>query len=365
MTLLNKHALFTLLLCQALVACRLDLSAPSSGSIVSESGAFACNAAEVCSIDISDSYFDETFVAVPQEGFEFTGWKREPGAFCGGSVEPCRLETSAFAGNDPLMALLEDPELAFQLKPGFQSLGFESLFIGHSFFRPFAEGLPDHAQAAGIPNHRQSLVFSGGATGAPEALWENTNKRAEIQALLDAGDIELFGMTYHPDYPSLRGYRLWIDYALAANPATRIVIALPWTTYPEEVDAVRYSIDWHAFHTGEFRQGIDALRAEYPATEIFSIPYGQAAVELRTRFAAGELPDVEIMTSQSEDAIFRDALGHADDILIDLGRLVWLNAIYGVDLASYDHDPGYEADLKRIAQSIMDAHDPVYNAPYR
>jgi hypothetical protein len=54
-----------------------------------------------------------------------------------------------------------------------------------------------------------------------------------------------------------------------------------------------------------------------------------------------------------------------DDILIDLGRLVCLNAIYGIELTTYAHDPGYNADLKGIARGIMDAHDPAYDAPYR
>ena len=56
-------------------------------------------------------------------------------------------------------------------------------------------------------------------------------------------------------------------------------------------------------------------------------------------------------------------MGHADDILVELGRLVWLRAIYGVDLSTYPYDPGYTADLLAIADAIMDEHDPVYNAP--
>ena len=60
--------------------------------------------------------------------------------------------------------------------------------------------------------------------------------------------------------------------------------------------------------------------------------------------------------SAAGDAIYRDSFGHADDILIDLGRLVWLNAIYDVDLASYSWNHGYTADLNGIAQSIMDDH---------
>ncbi|NND67317.1 MAG: hypothetical protein HKN19_07010, partial [Halioglobus sp.] len=84
--------------------------------------------------------------------------------------------------------------------------GFTSLFIGHSFFRPFAQGMPDYSAAAGITGHTQTIVFSGGASGAPEALWNNASKRAQIQGELDGGDIELFAMTYHPTYPGTIGY---------------------------------------------------------------------------------------------------------------------------------------------------------------
>ncbi len=52
-------------------------------------------------------------------------------------------------------------------------------------------------------------------------------------------------------------------------------------------------------------------------------------------------------------------------LLKDLGELIWLDAIYGVDLDNYAYDPGYEADLKAIAKSIMDAHNPAYNRPGR
>jgi hypothetical protein len=116
---------------------------------------------------------------------------------------------------------------AYRVAADVPNPGFNSLFIGHSFFKPFADGMPNYVAAAGIAGHTQTVVFSGGATGAPQALWENASKRAEIQAVLDGGDVELFGMTYHPDYPTTEGYENWIDYALAQNPRTRIFIALP------------------------------------------------------------------------------------------------------------------------------------------
>ena len=244
-----------------------------------------------------------------------------------------------------------------------QSSGFNSLFIGHSFFRPFASGMPFHAEQAGIVGHSQTVVFSGGATGAPQALWEDASKRAEIQAVLDTGDVELFGMTYHPDYPTTEGYENWIDYALAQNPNTRFFLALPWSQQPASTSASVYASSWLAAHATAWHDFVDELRALYVGVEIFCIPYGQSAVELRLLFDAGNLPDVNFLTGPANDAIFTDALGHAGDILIELGRLVWLNAIYDVDLHAYVYDPPYITDLKTTAQSIMDAHDAAYAGP--
>jgi len=241
-----------------------------------------------------------------------------------------------------------------------QSSGFNSLFIGHSFFHPIASGMPFHAAQAGIVGHTQSMVTAGGANGAPQALWENATKRAQIQAILDVGDVELFGMTYHGDYPTSEGYENWIDYALAQNPNTHFVLALPWGTNPESTSAATYASDWHLGHSTGWHNLIEGLRALYPEVEIDCIPYGQSALELRLLFAAGNLDDVDFLVSGAGDAIYSDSFGHADDILVDLGQLVWLNAIYEVNLATYAYDPGYIADLKAIAQSIMDAHDAAY-----
>jgi hypothetical protein len=241
--------------------------------------------------------------------------------------------------------------------------GFNSLFIGHSFFRPFAEGMPFHAEQAGVVGHTQSTVTAGGANGAPQALWEDAAKRAQIQAILDGGDVELFGMTYHPDYPTSEGYENWISYALARNPNTRIALALPWGTDPESTSAATYASAWHLGHSTAWHDLIDYLRLLYPGVEISCIPYGQSALELRLLFAGGNLPDVDFLVSATGEAIYVDSLGHADDILVELGRLVWLNAIYDVDLTTYGYEPGYITDLKRIAQAIMDAHEAAYGEP--
>ena len=126
-----------------------------------------------------------------------------------------------------------------------------------------------------------------------------------------------------------------------------------------------YETTWTNFHS-VVHSSIDTLRSEYPGVEIFCIAYGGGAVELRKLLDADNLPDVTGLTSNSKTGIFvADNLGHADPILRDLGRLIWLRAIYDIDMITYAHDPGYITDLKALTQAVTDAHDPAYDAPYR
>ncbi|MGB1840807.1 MAG: hypothetical protein ACPHWZ_06870 [Longimicrobiales bacterium] len=245
------------------------------------------------------------------------------------------------------------------------SEGLNALFMGHSFFRPIAEGLPFHAGQAGIDGHEQVGVFAGGANGAPLALWNNAAKRAEIQAVLDGGDVELFGMTYEPTYPTTEGYERWIEYALQRNPDTRFFIGLPWGDYPAEVDGPTYAQRWLEAHEGPWHDFVESIRALFPGVDIFCIPYGRSALELRDLLDAEALPDVDALTGPADQAIFTDTKGHGGNILKDLARLVWLEAIYGIDLAGYEYDPGYTVDLKDIAQRIMDEHDPRFDSTVR
>ena len=243
--------------------------------------------------------------------------------------------------------------------------GFDSLFIGHSFFRPMAEEMAVLAPLAGFDAHTQEVVFSGGATGSPEGLWLQNTKRATIQAELDEGDIDLFGMTYHPNYPSLTGYVNWIDYALAANPDTIVFVAIPWITNPVNYTAASYAAALDVGYPAVVHPLIDSLRDEYPDTTIFAIPYGLSAGELYTRYADGELDDVTELVGSNGSGVFRDGFGHADHILEDLASLVWLQAIYGVDLAAFDAGYDWTVDLNTIASSILAEHDPAYGAPWR
>lgn len=59
-------------------------------------------------------------------------------------------------------------------------------------------------------------------------------------------------------------------------------------------------------------------------------------------------------------SIFTDAKGHQGDIVRQAGGLIWLNALYGVDLNTNDYDTGFDTDLHALATQIMQEHDPNY-----
>ena len=147
---------------------------------------------------------------------------------------------------------------------GSSSSAPEELFIGHSFFKPFANNMEPLQQAAGLEARTFEVVFSGGSNGAPQALWEHDQKRKEIQRYLDGGNVELFAMTYESTYPTAEGYINWIDYALSNNPDTTFVLALPWPDYPQDyATAEEYSSAWHAGHDGDWSDLVNSLRSSW------------------------------------------------------------------------------------------------------
>ena len=243
--------------------------------------------------------------------------------------------------------------------------GYNTLYIGHSFGTAFAERLEDFANNSEIVGHSQSIVFRGGNTnGNPEGLWNDETARSEIQEILDQGEIDLLIMICCPNDPrnpaSYWGIPKWIDYALTQNPETKFGLALPWLDSPKQYsDAESFANTWNMLHERLWLTVIANMRERYPGTEFLDIPHGAAAVELRNQFEAGTLSDVSALVGNEGAALFRDDQGHPDNILQDLGTLIWLGLIYDVDLSIHPTgDPGnrisrYETDLREIAQSIV------------
>ena len=107
-----------------LAACRIEVIVHEGGIVKTESGNFECTSAEQpCFVDVTDIFFNEKYMAQPDEGMVFAGWKTRHRGFCGGSTDPCVLHTAGFEGNDDLMPFLENPEEVFYLEATFSEAG--------------------------------------------------------------------------------------------------------------------------------------------------------------------------------------------------------------------------------------------------
>ena len=243
--------------------------------------------------------------------------------------------------------------------------GKKVLYIGHSFGRPFARELPSFVEMAGIDNHVQEIVFRGGPNGSPQSLWEDPKVREEIQNILAEGDTDLLVMiccseNFLESRQSDWAVENWIDYALSVNPDTDFALALPWPDYPEDYENNdAYSERIIEAHLSAWHPFVDGLRDLYPQSEIQSIFHGRAAIELRGLFELGSLPEISEMTSKRPPGIFTDRKGHAGQILLDLGTLIWLGTIYDIDITDFPaselkiNGEPYETDLITMAQEIL------------
>jgi len=235
--------------------------------------------------------------------------------------------------------------------------GYNTLFMGHSFFAPIARQIPFHMTQLGIDGHSQHVESSPGETGKPLALWEDEGHRNKIQAILNTGQVNLLGMTASQ---TNEGYTLWIDYALSKNPNTKIVIGTPWLDFPADYsDAVSYENIIIDGLNSKVKIDIDALRVLYPDVEIISLPYAFAAIELRHMFETGQLPEVtELIGNDRRTSIFADQKGHGhgNGLLLDLAELIWISHIYDVNLDTYEYSAGHNFDLKEVANTILDRY---------
>ena len=66
--------LLIILVCSLTVACKIEIVVPEGGSVRSDSGAYICSSDQKCTVDVVDAFFQETFRAIPDEGYEFTNW---------------------------------------------------------------------------------------------------------------------------------------------------------------------------------------------------------------------------------------------------------------------------------------------------
>jgi hypothetical protein len=276
------------------------------------------------------------------------------------------------------LACDKDDNLIEESEP-IETEGYNMLLIGNSFFRPYAEKLEIMAVDAGFENHTSTTVFRGGENGRPINFWNDSTsaEHQEIKSVLDAGNIEYFGMTFgHDSINRIEGHQAWIEYALQNNPDVTIFISLSPFDFPNgDPNGTRPDWDTFASENGfnsiqEFydyyiteiihNEIVDELRIQFPSTKIFTIPTGLATFNLAQMKLDGSLLDQIEMFGPLPSSIFTDAKGHQGDIVRETGGLVWLNSIYNVDLNTNTYETGFNTDLHEIAKHITDNHDSNY-----
>ena len=241
-----------------------------------------------------------------------------------------------------------------------QSSSTNVLYIGHSFGRPFAAQMENFSAMAGI-NHNQTIEFSGGASGAPDQLWADDGHRENIKAILDTGTIDVLVMICcSADWVANFGLTdddaVWnfTSYALQQNPNTRIGLAMPWSDFPEDYDdaAEHRNATDQAYPL--WKNMASRLSSDFNNADVFAFYHGAAVYELREMFEGGNLSDVDQMRGSSGTSLFTDEKGHAGQIVKDLGTLLWLAAIHGVDPMTMPEFTQYETDIRLIARAILD-----------
>ena len=238
---------------------------------------------------------------------------------------------------------------------------YNVLYIGHSFGRKFAELLEDYAHTAGETDHAQYIEFSGGESGSPGLLWEDAEHQANIKAFLDTGEIDVLIMICcSPEFIQTldTDQAVWnfTDYAVAKNPNVRIGLAMPWKDFPGEYEnASEYATNSTLDLMPYWENLSQELSADYPGTEVFTFHHGALAYEMREMFEAGDLDeDIERLQGPKATSLFTDEKGHAGDILIDTGTLIWLHAVHGIDPLTMPEFTQWEVDIRQIAKDSME-----------
>jgi len=118
-----KIKLCTFLLASVLSACKVQVDVPQGGHVVSVNGGFECSSGQSCEIEVKSTDFEAAYVAIPDEGHRFSGWRKKDRGIFGGSENPeVRISTAQFEGNEVLMSFLSSDEI-FYLEPSFERLG--------------------------------------------------------------------------------------------------------------------------------------------------------------------------------------------------------------------------------------------------
>ena len=277
------------------------------------------------------------------------------------------LESELSVANATIMSLHEQiVELNAQLNEtsgngdGTGDQAYNVLYIGHSFGRPFASQMEDFSAMVGI-EHNQSIVFSGGDSGSPEELWEDSGHRNEIMNILDSGSIDVLVMiccspSWQANYGVSDDDAVWnfTSYALEQNPNTRIGLTMPWEDFPLQYDNASEHRDLTDRGYNMWKNMAGRLSSDFNNADVFTFYHGEAMYELRHMYEQNNLSDIDQLMGSAQNSLFTDQKGHAGQIAIDTGTLLWMAAIHDVQPNAFPVFTDWNTDIRVVAQNILD-----------
>jgi hypothetical protein len=243
--------------------------------------------------------------------------------------------------------------------PATKNKGLNCFFYGHKYFTSLAEAIEPVAKKAGITDHQVTTYVNKPHQGAPgigvrllSVPEQGTDGGKKLRAVLDTGEIDLLGLTYHQSETGrLEHYKEWFDYVLARNPKAQLLIHLPSSFDPVRRDLARLNKTGDAIRAKFYATVIVPLRKAYPGKKIHFWYSGRVASEMRRRFEAGELPQVHELVGNR--GIFSVSGGYPGPFLQDLQGLILYSQIYDVKLPKSVPGLKGKIDLNALAAEMI------------
>lgn len=115
--------LMILSLASVMSGCRLEVIVSDGGTVLSQSSVRDCVGPSYCINEIDDPYFNDTFTAVANPGYEFVRWQAGDGFFCGNSTNTtCSFGLEGGPGAESIVA----SENSTYIMPIFRYVGLDT-----------------------------------------------------------------------------------------------------------------------------------------------------------------------------------------------------------------------------------------------
>lgn len=247
------------------VGCKVQLATNEGGSITTKSGTYECNTSQACpTVNVVDLFFDETFVAQANTGYEFSGWKVRDRGLCGGNKGDCRLFTAGFAGNAALMGFLENDQVFY----------LEADFTPKQSNLTTSEGL-----WVGQTNANQAIRGIVLSDGSYYIIYSVAGAQQRI-----AGVVIGNSTTRDRTFTSANALDFSIEYAQVAAASVSATV-IPQQTfqgllnYPNG-NQVSFSASYHSDY--EIPVSLSELAGVYTGTVVFSLGFENATMQLHS-----------------------------------------------------------------------------------